>query len=545
MLKPKATARKPAPALPTGPGAAATPNDQALSVGALAAALKRTVEDRFGYVRVRGEISNFRGQHSSGHAYFSLKDDQARIDAVIWKPAFARLRVKPEEGMDVIASGRLTTFPGKSSYQIVIDDLEPAGIGALMAALEDRRRRLAAEGLFDAARKRPLPFMPAVIGVVTSPTGAVIRDILHRIAGRCATRVVVWPVRVQGETSAAEVTRAVLGFNALTAAIGVPEPQLLIIARGGGSLEDLWGFNDEALVRAAAASRIPLISAVGHETDWTLLDHAADLRAPTPTGAAELAVPVLLDLALALDGAGLRLAGAARRGLDERRRALAGLGRLLPSGISLLAQPRQRLDFTAMRLPEALRATVAARRLGVTRLAGRLGAQAPRARLKRLDLELGSLAARLAQSERVLADQRRRRLDTLAARLAAGLAARLRLASASQAASGRQLASLDARLHRAVAATLDARRSRLLALGQLLATLSYRSVLARGFALVRDGADLPVHRAAAVAPGAALTLEFADGRRSVVVDEQTPRPRQRAARALEGKPAGKQQGSLF
>ena len=206
-----------------------------MSVSALANALKRTVEDRFGYVRVRGEISNFRGLHSSGHAYFCLKDETARIDAVIWKTAFARLRVRPEEGMDVIASGRLTTFPGKSSYQIVVDDIEPAGLGALMAALEERRRRLAAEGLFDAGRKRPLPFLPAVIGVVTSPSGAVIRDILHRIAGRCATRVIVWPVRVQGEGSAAEVAQAVTGFGHLGTATGLPRPQLLIVARGGGA----------------------------------------------------------------------------------------------------------------------------------------------------------------------------------------------------------------------------------------------------------------------------------------------------------------------
>ena len=236
------------------------------SVSELSGALRRTVEDAFGNVRVRGEISGYRGAHASGHAYFTLKDDRARLDAVVWRATFAKLAFRPEEGLEVIAIGRLTTYPGSSKYQIVIDDLKPAGAGALMALLNERRLKLEAEGLFDTARKRALPFMPRVIGIVTSPTGAVIRDICHRIADRFPVHLLVWPVRVQGETSGAEVAAAIEGFNAIQPGGKVPRPDLIIVARGGGSLEDLWGFNDEAVVRAAAASAIPLVSAVGHET---------------------------------------------------------------------------------------------------------------------------------------------------------------------------------------------------------------------------------------------------------------------------------------
>ncbi|TIQ88534.1 MAG: exodeoxyribonuclease VII large subunit, partial [Mesorhizobium sp.] len=312
------------------------------TVSEISGALKRTVEDVFGNVRVRGEISGYRGPHSSGHAYFCLKDDRARLDAVVWKTTMGRLKFRPEEGMEVIATGRLTTYPGKSTYQIVIDNLEPAGAGALMALLEERKRRLQAEGLFDAGRKRLLPFMPRVIGVVTSPTGSVIRDIIHRIKDRFPLHVLVWPVRVQGETAGAEVTAAVNGFNALAHDGVIPQPDLLIVARGGGSLEDLWGFNDEALARAVAASRIPVISAVGHETDWTLIDLAADVRAPTPTGAAEIAVPVRADLEVTLAGLAARLKAAVSRNFERKRQAVRAAARALPSPDQLLALPRRR-----------------------------------------------------------------------------------------------------------------------------------------------------------------------------------------------------------
>ena len=286
------------------------------SVSELSAALRRTVEDAYGYVRVRGEISGFKGPSPSGHVYFRLKDDKAVLEAVIWKGNFARMRVRPEEGLDVIVSGKLTTFAGSSKYQIVIDSLEPAGIGALMKLLEERKKKLAAEGLFDEARKQLLPFLPRVIGVVTSPTGAVIRDILHRLEDRFPRHVLVWPVRVQGETSAAEVAAAIHGFNALPENGSLPRPDLIIVARGGGSLEDLWSFNEEIVVRAAAASMIPLISAVGHETDVTLIDFASDRRAPTPTAAAEMAVPVRAELLSTLASLGsrkLRLLATRRR----------------------------------------------------------------------------------------------------------------------------------------------------------------------------------------------------------------------------------------
>src|SRR3981189_162224 len=266
-------------------------NAPEFTVSELSSALKRTVEDAYGHVRVRGEITGFRGPHSSGHCYFALKDEGAKIEAVIWKFAHARMRFKPQEGLEVIATGKLTTYPGSWKYQIVIEQLEPAGIGALMALMEERKKKLAAEGLFDEARKQLLPWLPEVIGVVTSPTGAVIRDILHRLEDRFPRRVLVWPVRVQGEGSAEQIAAAIRGFNALPEGGRIPRPDLLIVARGGGSLEDLWSFNEEIVVRPPADSMIPLISAVGHETDITLIDFAADKRAPTPTAAAEIAVP--------------------------------------------------------------------------------------------------------------------------------------------------------------------------------------------------------------------------------------------------------------
>src|SRR4051794_15351553 len=286
------------------------------TVSELSAALKRTVEDAYGFVRVRGEITGYRGPHSSGHCYFALKDEGAKIDAVIWRTAFARIRFKPEEGLEVIATGRLTTYPGRSKYQLVIETLEPAGVGALMALLEERKKKLAAEGLFDEARKQLLPFLPTVVGVVTSPTGAVIRDILHRLSDRFPRHVLVWPVRVQGEGSAEEVAAAIRGFNAWPENGRTPRPDVIIVARGGGSLEDLWSFNEEIVVRAAAESMIPLISAVGHETDVTLIDFASVKRAPTPTAAAEMAVPVRSELLARIGSIAQRQLSCWARGVD-------------------------------------------------------------------------------------------------------------------------------------------------------------------------------------------------------------------------------------
>src|SRR5437868_5968175 len=319
------------------------------TVSELSMALKRSIEEGFSHVRVRGEISGFK-RHGSGHCYFALKDAEAVLDAVCWRQTAIRLPIRPEDGMEVVCTGRLTTYPGRSKYQLVVDSIALAGIGALLRILEERRQRLAAEGLFAAERKKKLPFLPEVIGIVTSPTGAVIRDILHRLADRFPRRVLLWPVAVQGEGAAAQIAAAIQGFNRLAAGGPVSRPDLLIIARGGGSLEDLMPFNEEIVVRAAAASVIPLISAVGHETDTTLIDHASDRRAPTPTAAAEMAVPVRLDLIGELNTKSGRLTGGLSRLFTSHRQNLAGLARGLPDPQDLIGAAGQRLDDRAERL---------------------------------------------------------------------------------------------------------------------------------------------------------------------------------------------------
>src|ERR1700741_5116565 len=307
-----------------------------LTVSELSTALKRTIEDAYGYVRVRGELGPV-SYHGNGHVYFDLKDDRACIGSVIWRSAALRIQLRLEAGLEVVVTGRLTTYPGRSQYQIIVETLEPAGVGALMALLEERKKKLAAEGLFDEARKQLLPYLPAVIGVITSPTGAVIRDILHRLSDRFPRRVLVWPVRVQGDGSAEEVANAIHGFNALPEGGRIPRPDVLIVARGGGSLEDLWSFNEEIVVRAAAESMIPLISAVGHETDITLIDFASDKRCPTTTAAAECAVPVRVELLAQIDSLARRQLSSWARGLDNRRTELRAAARALPSADGLLA----------------------------------------------------------------------------------------------------------------------------------------------------------------------------------------------------------------
>ncbi len=353
----------------------------AMSVGELSGKLKRMVEGEFGHVRLRGEISGYK-RATSGHVYLCLKDESAVIDGVMWKGSAGSLAFRPEDGIEVVATGRLTTFPGRSKYQIVIERMELAGAGALMALLEKLKAKLAGEGLFDAAAKQPLPFMPRVIGVVTSPTGAVIRDILHRLEDRCPTHVLVWPVKVQGAGAAEEVAAAVRGFDALPDGGPVPRPDLVIVARGGGSIEDLWAFNEEVVVRAVAGCSIPIISAVGHETDTTLCDHAADLRAPTPTAAAEIAVPVLAELRLTLDAMANRTQRCARRYVERGREQLAGLARLMPTRDRLLGPQRQRLDELAMRGDRALERRVARARGELTHAAGAIRPAALERRLE-------------------------------------------------------------------------------------------------------------------------------------------------------------------
>jgi exodeoxyribonuclease VII large subunit len=435
----------------------AVSNAPEITVSELSANLKRTVEDAYGYVRVRGEVSSYKGPHSSGHAYFCLKDEGARLDAVIWKMTFARLKIKPEEGMEVIATGRITTYPGKSTYQIVIDAIEPAGAGALQAQLDERRKRLAAEGLFAPERKKRIPYLPDVIGVVTSPTGAVIRDILHRLSDRFPRHVIVWPVRVQGETSAAEVTAAIQGFNA-----GGPfqRPDVLIVARGGGSLEDLWGFNDEALVRAVATSKIPIISAVGHETDTTLIDFVADLRAPTPTGAAEFAVPVRTELLATVGTNGARLVGALGRYVERRRTELRSAVRALSTPEALFATPRQKFDSLSARLGPALIANERTKRIAFSQVSSRLQRNVLTGRVERCNERLVALAERKTRALRAHIGGTHRRLDH--------------------------------------------------AFG-LLRAYSYEGVLERGFALVLDANETLVRSASAISSGDELRLKFHDG----------------------------------
>jgi exodeoxyribonuclease VII large subunit len=508
------------------------------TVSEISGALKRAVEDQFGNVRVRGEISGYRGPHSSGHAYFALKDDRARIDAVVWKTTMQRLRFRPEEGMEVIATGRLTTYPGKSTYQIVIDNLEPAGAGALMALLEERKRRLAAEGLFEASRKRRLPFMPRVIGVVTSPTGAVIRDILHRIRDRFPVRVVVWPVRVQGETAGPEATAAVLGFNALPESGPFRRPDVLIVARGGGSLEDLWGFNDEALARAVAASRIPVISAVGHETDWTLIDFVADMRAPTPTGAAEMAVPVRAELEASLASLGARLGACATRGMDRRRQALRAAARALPAPDQLLALPRRRFDEAVSRLSRGLIVNTERKRarLGAVRLS-------PAVLMRRVvegGRRIGSAGDRLLAALRAEVRDRRSRYERDARRLDPALLGR------RQQAFRDRLAVLQGRGDRSLEVALERRFARLVQADRLLSSLSYQAVLDRGFAVVADQSGAIVRNAASIVAGQRLTLTLADGRASAIATgEAASRPQRARLSRKRSAVDPERQGSLF
>jgi len=500
-----------------------------LTVSELSTALKRTVEDTYGYVRVRGEVSGYKGPHSSGHVYFALKDENAKIDAVIWKGAFGRMRLKPEDGLEVIVTGKLTTYPSRSSYQIIVETLEPAGLGALMALLEERKQKLAAEGLFDEARKQLLPFLPTVIGVVTSPTGAVIRDILHRLADRFPRHVLVWPVKVQGESSAAEVAAAIEGFNALevhAASPLPPRPDLIIVARGGGSLEDLWSFNEEVVVRAAAASLIPLISAVGHETDVTLIDFAADRRAPTPSAAAEMAVPVRADLLVNVDSLARRALAAWLRNQEARRSELRSAARALPDADEVLALPRQRLDHAAARLPRALRANAHSHHVAFSQIGGRLNKQ----------LMLGQV------------ERRRERYGAMALRLRAGVAAniavhRTRLITRD----GERVSAFVDRARRAVRQSIAVRRARAERGGQLLAAFSYRGVLARGFALVRDAAGRPLRTAAAVGAGMPIEIEFADGRVGARADDSPSMAKSggEAAKTRSRRGGGAGQGDLF
>ncbi|MBU2962825.1 exodeoxyribonuclease VII large subunit [Citreicella sp. C3M06] len=481
-------------------------NTPEFTVSELSGAVKRTIEGEFAHVRVRGEVGRV-STPRSGHIYLDLKDDRAVISGVVWKGVAGRLAQQPEEGMEVIATGRLTTFPGQSKYQIVIDDIRPAGVGALMAMLEKRKAALQAEGLFDETRKRPLPYLPEIIGVITSPSGAVIRDILHRLRERFPRKVLIWPVAVQGQSCAPEVVRAIEGFNRLTPGGSLPRPDLLIVARGGGSVEDLWGFNEEAVARAAAASTIPLISAVGHETDTTLIDFVSDRRAPTPTAAAEIAVPVRLDLLSWTGEQGSRMTRAMQQRIETRTQRLRDLSRAMPRAETLLESPRQRLDLLSTRLPVALSRGTEKRRV---QLSDRAGALRP------------SLLARvIAHGHESLG----RRTDRLS----------LRPILRDITLGRDRLGTLAARLDAACARRLEDPRTRLGSLARLLETLSYKGTLARGYAVVRSGEGRILTAKAEAEAAAGLVIEFADGR--LALGGAAPRPKRK------GEPP--EQGNLF
>ena len=522
-----------------------TSNISQMTISELANALKRTLEDRFGYVRVRGEISGYRGPHSSGHAYFSLKDDAARLDAVVWKTTFLRMKIKPVDGMDVIASGKITTFSGKSSYQIVVEKLEPAGIGALMVLLENRRKQLAAEGLFDANRKRKTPFLPRVIGVITSPSGSVIRDILHRLSDRFPLHVIIWPVRVQGEGASEELTAAVSGFSALSATSPVARPDLIVIARGGGALEDLWSFNDEALVRAVAGSEIPVISAVGHETDWTLIDHAADLRAPTPTAAAEMAVPVRADLVIRVSQLHARGITAVTRNHRQLLANLRATLRALPTLGDPIALKSQTLDLLADRTRSNWQAQINTKLLRLVRGDSRLkrvspatklvaGCEATRVLTSRL--EFGALRSRQDFAFRIV--QIGKTLTIAAVRYRERNADRsrsvlrhwgLKRVDGSRHSSVllRELEHFAQSLARASREGFERQRSASMKAGRLFEAVNYRSVLSRGYALVVDDKGIVLKMAQDVIAVRKFTLRLGDGD---VAAQSLRTPIKRAAR---------------
>lgn len=489
-----------------------TPNLPEYSVSEIANAVKRTVEDRFGFVRVRGEISGWK-QAGSGHAYLCLKDESAILDGVMWRGMVNGLRFRPEDGLEVIATGKLTTYPGRSKYQMVIERMEPAGVGALMALLEERKRKLAAEGLFDPKRKRPIPYLPEVVGVITSPTGAVIRDILHRLADRFPRHVLLWPVLVQGEGAAEQVASAVRGFNAMEKGGAIPRPDVLIVARGGGSIEDLWAFNEEAVIRAVAESDIPVISAVGHETDTTLVDYASDRRAPTPTAAAEMAVPVKADLDYTIGQFGLRLERGLAKGMERRAETVKGLARGLPHPRHLLQLAEQRFDDLSERLPKSLSHGLVAWRNRYERLGDRL-------------------------APRLLTQELRR--------------------------SGERVERISEGLTRVTSLRLRDEQRRLGEAVRMLETLSPYATVQRGYAVVRSRDGRVLTTAEAAQRAGALTLELRDGTVGVVVEGEAqavsvaapaapvpeapaapPKAKASRTRPAEPLPAKDRQGSLF
>ncbi|MDA8585179.1 exodeoxyribonuclease VII large subunit [Rhodobacteraceae bacterium] len=486
-----------------------TPGDNTpeFSVSEIAGTVKKLIESELGWVRVKGEVGRV-VLARSGHMYFDLKDDKSVLACMTWKGQVAGLAMTPEEGMEVIVEGKMTASGFQSKFGLNAQRIAIAGEGALMAMLEKRKKKLAAEGLFDDSEKQPLPYLPEIIGVVTSLQGAVIRDILHRLRDRFPRKVLIWPVAVQGEACAPEVTRAIDGFNALTPGGALPRPDLIIVARGGGSIEDLWGFNEESVARAAAASDIPLISAVGHETDTTLIDFVSDKRAPTPTAAAEMAVPVRMELIAGLGNLEARLARAVTRGIEDRRQKYAGLVRVLPRPESLLADPSQRLDRAAERIPRALGLMAAQKRSDLLKTAAGLRPGVLRTRIERENERIIDRAGRMSTGLTRAVERKRERLRTTAARLRP---ARLVDETRRQAEA---LQRVSPRLKAVFSARLKSMADRLAALERTRMTLGYQATLARGYAVVR-GNDALITNVGAARKADTLEIEFADGRLKV------------------------------
>lgn len=503
-------------------------NTPEFTVSELSGAIKRTLEDEFGRIRVKGEVGRvFKAR--SGHLYYDVKDDRNVLACTTWKGQVAKLSVTPEEGLEVVVTGRLTSFGAQSKYNMNVDEVGVAGQGALMALLEKRKKLLQGEGLFESSRKRPLPYLPQVIGVITSPSGAVIRDILHRLRDRFPRKVLIWPVAVQGAQCAPEVTRAIEGFNAMTPGGSLPRPDLLIVARGGGSVEDLWGFNEESVARAAAASGIPLISAVGHESDTTLIDFVSDQRAPTPTAAAELAVPVRLELLARVDDQGARLTRAALQATTLRRQRLNDLARALPNRDALMANARQRFDRISDQLDVALTKGVQIRRLRISKASGSLR---PALLSRLIATEMATLERQSARLRPALDRAMTRQNETFQSR-----AARLRPQQLQTGIARKRdaLTQLSRRLSVAGQTHIHRLSSQLTNADRLLATLGYEATLQRGYAVVRSEGNLLTSKAAAQKVSS-LEIQFSDGRLSV-----GSKPARKPAKPTPTK----EQGSLF
>lgn len=439
-------------------------NNPVYSVGEFSHVIKKLVESNFTYVRIRGEISR-PSFPSSGHVYFTLKDMDGTIAAIIWKYTMPRLSIRPEEGMEVICTGKVTTFAGQSKYQIIVENMEVAGEGALLKMLEDRRKKLLAEGLFDQRHKKPIPYLPERIGVITSPSGAVIRDILHRLSDRFPSHVYVWPVAVQGEGSASQIANAIDKFNELTDQTIVKKPDLLIVARGGGSLEDLWSFNEEIVVRAVFNSAIPVISAVGHETDTTLIDFVSDLRAPTPTGAAEKSVPVRDDLRARIGELDLRLKTSFFNKMNINKDKLNSLIRLLGKPDQIFDNKNQKLDFVFKDIENLFKTIFTEQKNKITQYTQKL--TPPKVLINNLDSKI-------------------------------------------------QL--LDTKFNNYLGILIKNKVTKLNFLSQLLEASSFNRVLDRGFALVMNDKGKPIKLSKEVPKKSNIKIKFADEIRSAKID---------------------------